>query len=199
MKQLNSSYTFILFCITAALFVSCGNDPTPKPKAMLRLEYPEPQYEKTDIDLPFTFEKNILADSVGKVKISKKGAVKGIDIVYPTLKGTIFLTYKEVKSPATLRKYLLDAQKITLKHTQIADEIEGELYENKDHNVYGMFYEVGGNAASQSQFYLTDSSSHFLNGSLYFFTKPNYVSIQPAAQYLIDDIKAIMETVRWKN
>jgi len=199
LKHITRLNNLIILCITVSMFTSCGSDPTPKPKAMLRLEYPEPQYEKTDIRLPFTFEKNILADSIGNVKISKQGAVKGIDIVYPTLKGTIFLTYKEVKSPETLRKYLLDAQKITLKHTQIADEIEGELYENKEHNVYGMFYQVGGNAASQSQFYLTDSSSHFLNGSLYFFTKPNYDSIQPAAQYLIDDIKAIMETVRWKN
>lgn len=199
MKSPNKLVSFFLYCIVVSILVGCGQDPIPKPNAMLRLEYPEPQYQTTTTDLPFTFEKNLLADSISGVKISNNGASNGIDIVYPSLKGTIYLTYKEVKNPDMLRTYLIDAQKITLKHTQIADEIEGELYENKDHRVFGMFYEIGGNAASQSQFYLTDSTNHFLNGSLYFYTKPNYDSILPAANYLINDIKAIMETVRWKN
>ena len=62
-----------------------------------------------------------------------------------------------------------------------------------------MFYEVGGNAASQSQFYVTDSMRHFLTGSLYFYAKPNYDSILPAAHYLQQDIKHIMETVQWQS
>ena len=49
----------LLFIIT--LFVSCGNDPVPKPKAFLRLEYPKAQYVEVNTQLPFTFEKNILA------------------------------------------------------------------------------------------------------------------------------------------
>jgi gliding motility-associated lipoprotein GldD len=62
-----------------------------------------------------------------------------------------------------------------------------------------MFYEVGGNAASQSQFYVTDSINHFITGSLYFYAKPNYDSILPAANYLQKDIKRIMESLEWKN
>ena len=188
-----------MFSIVATIFISCGSDPIPKPKAMLRLEYPEPKYETITTELPFSFEKNLFAEPISGAKLSKNGATQGIDIEYPSLKGTIYLTYKEIKNPEMLRTYLIDAQKLTLKHTQIADQIEGELYENKDHRVFGMFYEIGGNAASQSQFYITDSTNHFLNGSLYFYAKPNYDSILPAAHYLINDIKAIMETVRWEN
>ena len=62
-----------------------------------------------------------------------------------------------------------------------------------------MFYEVGGNAASQSQFYVTDSINHFLTGSLYFYAKPNYDSIYPAAEYLKKDIRQLMETINGKN
>ena len=61
-----------------------------------------------------------------------------------------------------------------------------------------MFYEVDGNAASQSQFYVTDSTKHFLTGSIYFNAKPNFDSIHPAAFYLKNDIRKIMETIRWK-
>ena len=61
-----------------------------------------------------------------------------------------------------------------------------------------MFYEVDGNAASQSQFYITDSTRHFITGSIYFRVRPNYDSIYPAAMYLKKDIRRIMETAYWK-
>ena len=108
------------------------------------------------------------------------------------------MTYKKIKSEEKLISYLRDAQNFTQKHTQKADEIAERLYENQERKVYGMFYEVGGNAASQSQFYVTDSTNHFLTGSLYFYTKPNYDSILPASNYLQRDIQRIMESVIWK-
>ena len=93
----------------------------------------------------------------------------------------------------------MDAQNITQKHSQKADEITEQPYINPERKVYGMFYEVGGNAASQSQFYVTDSTRHFITGSLYFYTKPNYDSILPAAHYLKRDIQHLMETIKWKE
>ena len=61
-----------------------------------------------------------------------------------------------------------------------------------------MFYQVGGNAASNTQFYLTDSIQHFVTGSVYFYSKPNYDSIMPASSYIKDDMKTLMETMKWK-
>ncbi|HMC00177.1 MAG TPA: gliding motility lipoprotein GldD [Flavobacteriaceae bacterium] len=187
----------IVFIITIACF-SCGNDPVPKPKAFLRLEYPEANYDKAQTDLPFTFEKNILASKMTANLIDSDTESYGVTIEYPILKGTIFLTYKTINTRENLIVFLKDAQNFTQKHTIKADEITEQLYKNDKRKVYGMFYEVGGNAASQSQFYITDSISHFLTGSLYFYAKPNYDSILPAANYLQKDIKHIMETVEWK-
>ncbi len=186
----------LLFIIT--LFVSCGNDPVPKPKAFLRLEYPKAQYVEVNTQLPFTFEKNILANNIGTIKISRDKKTIGFDITYPLLKGTIYFTYKKIENN-NLEAFLIDAQNITQKHAQKADEIIFSPYENKLNKVYGMLYEVGGNTASQSQFYITDSLNHFLTGSLYFYTKPNYDSILPAANYLKKDIQHIMETIHWKK
>lgn len=92
-----------------------------------------------------------------------------------------------------------DAQNLTQKHTIKADEISSNLYENPEEKVYGMIYEIGGDAASQSQFYVTDSINHFVSGSLYFYAKPNYDSIYPAAEYLKKDIKRLMESIEWKK
>ena len=180
------------------LLLSCGNDPIPKPKAFLRLEYPKPEYTLVETKLPFTFEKNILATDVSKIKTTVNGKSQAIDLEYSKLKGTIFLTYKNIAKD-NLKLYLLDAQNITQKHTQKADEIVEQPYVNSQNKAYGMYYEVGGNAASQSQFYLTDSINHFVTGSLYFYAKPNYDSILPASEYLKNDIRHIMETLKWKE
>ncbi len=178
--------------------ISCRNDPVPKPKAFLRLEYPAHKYVQIQQDLPFTFEKNIFAKDVSNIKISNDQKSYSLDISYPSLKGTIYITYKEIINK-NLEPYLIDAQNITQKHSQRADEIVEQPYLNFENKVFGMFYEVGGNAASQSQFYVTDSINHFLTGSLYFYAKPNYDSILPAADYLKKDIQHIMETIRWKE
>lgn len=180
--------------------VSCGSDPVPKPHAYLRLEYPEPIYTEESLDgVPFSFDKNLLATKMSSQMLKSDTRSYGITLEYPAMKGTIYLTYKDVESSKEhLTDFLRDAQNFTQKHTIKADEITEQVYNNKEHKVYGMFYEVGGNAASQSQFYITDSINHFLTGSLYFYAKPNYDSILPAANYLKNDIKHIMETVRWK-
>lgn len=181
----------------ALAFSACGDDPLPKPKALLRLDIPQAKYKPAQLPLPFSFEKNALAEPIGSVKVDKANNMYGIDVHYPSLKGTIYLTYKTVND-TNLVVLLRDAQNITQKHVSKADEIVEQPYLNNDKKVFGMFYEVGGNAASQSQFYVTDSVNHFLSGSLYFYAKPNYDSIYPAAVYLKNDIKHIMETLKWK-
>lgn len=183
-----------LFC---ALLLSCNNEDTlPKPKAYLRLDYPSASYKKVKTPLPFSFEKNELSNQIKAIKSS--GTSKGINITYPSLKATIYLTYKTVKD-GNLDSLLRDSQNLTQKHTIKADEIVYDFFENPAEKVYGMFYEIGGDAASQSQFYVTDSINHFLSGSLYFYVKPNYDSIYPASEYLKKDIKRIMETVSWEH
>ena len=179
---------------------SCENDVIPKPKALLRLEYPEAIYKVEDIEkMPFTFYRNSLGKNMRTKTLKGNTKSYGINIEYPQLKGTIYLTYKGVNGNRDyLNNFLRDAQNFTQEHTQKADEIAEQPFEDNKRKVYGMFYEVGGNAASQSQFYVTDSVNHFITGSLYFYAKPNYDSILPAAHYLKKDIKHIMETLEWK-
>lgn len=183
---------FFLFTI-----LSCGDETLPKPNAYLRLDYPTPNYKRVDVDVPFSFEKNTLAQSITEIKSSENGNSYSVNIEYPSLKGTLYLNYKKVREDNFI-KLLRDAQNLTQKHTQKADEIQSNFFEYPEKRIYGMFYEVDGNAASQSQFYATDSINHFLSGSLYFNTAPNYDSIYPAAVYLRNDIKRVMESLEWK-
>ncbi|WP_297791622.1 gliding motility lipoprotein GldD [uncultured Eudoraea sp.] len=180
---------YLLFLVFAVITVSCKEDYIPKPKAMLRLEYPSSQAD-TLVTEKFQFEYNKMA------KITKNRNF-AVTLDYPVMKGSIFLTYKKVDN--NLEELLTDAQKLSYEHVVKADNIMEQPFINEKDLVYGMFYEVLGNAASQAQFYVTDSTNHFVTGSLYFRAKPNYDSIYPAAVYLQKDIRRIMETLRWKN
>jgi gliding motility-associated lipoprotein GldD len=179
---------------------SCNEDYVPKPKGFLRLDYPEAKYIKPNLNnLPFTFETNLLAKQISSKLLNGTTESYGVNIEYPSLKGTVYLTYKAIGADnKNLDDFLRDSQKLTLEHTIKADEIPKYPYENLEHKVYGMLSEVKGDVASPAQFYVTDSVNHFLTGSLYFKVKPNYDSILPAANYLQKDIKHIMETLRWK-
>ena len=173
------------------LFASCADEQQPKPKAFLSMEYPAAEYEILNRNCPYVFEKNKWAN------VEKPAVAKNcwLNLNYELLNGTIFITYQPVHN--NLDSLLRDAQKLPLQHTIKADAIEGDIYTNPLHKTYGMFYEVTGNAASQAQFYLTDSVEHFLTGSVYFNAQPNYDSILPAAAYLKKDIRHLMETVEW--
>nr|WP_229796800.1 gliding motility lipoprotein GldD [Algibacter mikhailovii] len=198
-KPMYSNIIKSFIALSFFVMTSCGEDYIPKPKALLRLEYPEATYIKTDLDIPFSFEINELAKKVKAKKVIAATNSYGINLEYPELKGTIFLTYKAIdKKEKNLRDFLRDAQNFTQKHTVKADEIPVTAYQNDERKVYGSFAEVKGNVASPAQFYVTDSLNHFLTGSLYFYAKPNYDSILPAAHYLQKDIRHIMETVTWK-
>lgn len=160
----------------------------PKPKGMLRLEYPESSGGMVETG-HYLFELNSIANIKSKDSSS-------LTLDYPKMKGSIFITYKNVND--NLEKLLADAQKLSYGHAVKADAIYPKEFINESERVYGMFYEVKGDAASQAQFYVTDSTRHFVTGSLYFYAKPNYDSIYPAAIYLQKDIRRIMETLRWK-
>jgi gliding motility-associated lipoprotein GldD len=184
----------LIFITLFGSLISCGDEVQPKPDAYLALEYPSAVYsDYPNENCPYSFEKNRIA----VVTPSRVGNECWINLEYPDLKGTIFITYQPVQN--NLDSLLTDAQKLPLRHTIKADAIEGSVYTNDFHRTYGMFYQVSGNAASQAQFYLTDSLNHFLTGSVYFEAQPNFDSILPAAAYLKNDIRHLMETVEWKE
>ena len=98
---------------------------------------------------------------------------------------------------SNLNSLLRDAQKLAYDHAVKAESIPEQPFVNNDKDVYGMFYMINGNAATQAEFYATDSINHFLNAAIYFEAKPNFDSIYPAVMYLRNDMRIIMETLEW--
>ncbi|MEH6763562.1 MAG: gliding motility lipoprotein GldD [Aequorivita antarctica] len=184
-----NSFVF-LFLSGLLILTSCEDDVLVKPSAMLRLDYPKPEYRTIKTDCPYSFSMNENTTIVHKKDCN-------INITYPNMKATLYLTYNDVRSN-NLDSLLRDAQNLAYDHTSKANSIPEQPFVNPDKKVYGMFYMINGNAATQAEFYITDSINHFLNGALYFDAKPNFDSIYPAVVYLREDIRKLMETITWK-
>jgi gliding motility-associated lipoprotein GldD len=189
MKAIQKFMGLGIAALFGVLVTSCGDETVPKPKAYLRLDYPEATYKLYDGSCPYNFGVNELA------KVKDKGQCN-LTLEYPKMRATVYLNYKPVNG--NLEVLLRDAQKLTYEHVIKADEIQEQPFMNDEKKVYGMFYQVGGNAATNAQFYVTDSTRHFLTGSVYFYAKPNFDSVLPAASYIKDDMRNIMETIKWK-
>ncbi|ADV48414.1 gliding motility lipoprotein GldD [Cellulophaga sp. E16_2] len=184
----NKLSVFLILIVLAA--VGCEEENVmPKPKAMLRLDYPIAKEALLDAD-HFSFNYNDRATPIIKNQ-------SAIIIDYPSMKGSIFVTHKNIDG--NLQKLIADAEKLSMEHMKKADNIQPRTFINEENRVYGTYFQIIGDAASQSQFYLTDSVQNFITGSVYFYSKPNYDSILPAADYLQGDMRAIMETLRWKK
>jgi gliding motility-associated lipoprotein GldD len=189
--QLKIDMRIVIISLIVLFLYSCQDEIIIKPKAQLRLDYPAANYEKIKGDLPYQFQKNKLAKLVSK----KKNA---LNLYYPNMNATLYLTYQKVKGN-NIDSLLRDAQKLAYDHMIKAESIPEQLFVNEEQNVYGMFYMINGNAATQAEFYATDSLKHFLNGALYFKAKPNFDSIYPAVVYLRNDMRILMESLRWNN
>ena len=184
-----SKIVLVVAILGLVLLSGCKDKVLPKPSGYLRLDYPMAEYVNFENQCPFTFEINSKAIIKGEKDC-------GFTISYPKMKATIYWTYKPVNKD--INKLLHDAQKLTFEHVIKADDILEQPYLNPQKKVYGMFYQVGGNAATNSQFYVTDSTKHFITASVYFYAKPNFDSIMPAVSYIKNDMQRLMETLNWK-
>lgn len=176
------------------LLVACnGNDSfTPKPHGYFRINLPEKEYTTLDINCPYTFEYNKNA-RWEQVRHQCWG-----DIYYPSIKARVQMTYKPV-TENNLDTLLNDSRDLAFKHTVKADGIKEDLIAGKEENVYGILYQIRGEAASNLQFFATDSTNHYLRGVLYFYAEPNEDSLQPVNDYMYEEIVHLIETLKWQN
>ncbi len=206
------------------LLASCGGrDYSPKPQAYLRIDMPGhnywlvdtlPNYKPGDTIIfnqdtaivlwsenpyktfPFIFEANQCAE------LAEKDAPKGevwLDVRYPQWDGVVFLSYRRMHSPDDLKEQIDGSMRFLEQHYQVASGVEEQGYEDRENRVYGtVYYLKGSKVASTCQFWMTDSSTHFLRGSLFLNRTPNNDSLAPVLEYIQADIEHLVETLRWR-
>lgn len=197
MKILNVALFF------AAIFsiLSCNSDPEPRPKGYFRIQLPEKKYELFNRpEYPYSFEypayAQVIKDSTFFDDVAENPY--WINLSFPQFDAKIHISYKNITDAASLQKLVDDAFSLTGKHSIKANAIDELPIQGADH-ANGFLFDVGGNAATGKQFYLTDSTRNFIRGALYFNATPNYDSIKPVEDFLYRDIEHFIKTFRWTN
>ncbi len=189
-------YAFIF--ILAAL-MACNSDYTIKRRSYYRIDLPRHEYQTFEkAGFPYSFEYPKYASVVQDSTFFEETAENPywINVEFPTFNGKIYISYKDV-TKNDFEKLVNDAFNMTYKHTAKATEIRDSLMRTPA-GVSGVFFEVGGNAATAKQFFLTDSTSHFIRGALYFDATPNADSLNIVNDFLETDMKHLINTLRWK-
>ncbi len=184
--------SFLLLAL-GLITASCERSFTPKPTGYVRIDTPEKEYRLYD-DQPFySFE---IPSYARVVQYNRAGESGWISLVVPQVNGTIHLSYKPVTG--NLGDYITDCRTLAYKHTVKADGIEETPFIHRKDKRFGMVYDLSGDVASAVQFFITDSTTHFLRGSLYFNCPPNRDSLKPVIDFMREDIMQLIETTKWK-
>jgi len=187
---------YLSMLLVSLFILSCEEEINiPKPPTYLRLELPDHEYKLYSDNCAYQFE---IAKSYTVKKVSdENGETCHKDIDLGKLNGSIHLSFIDMVEPlSTYVNYVND--KID-EHKVKATGIEDRRILNKDKHVYCTFFELKGDVASPFQFYITDSTTKFVSGVVYFNSTPNYDSIRPSLEYLKVDLEHMIEKFEWKN
>src|SRR5688572_21330158 len=179
------------------LLIGCTQDYLPKPLGYNRLILPEPIYQSLPDTLPYTFEYSKHAKILNDTSwVSERF---WIEIYYPEIKANVHITFKRLANKEKLLKELMnDAYTLVAKHQIKAYAIDEVIVKTRSGRT-AIVAELDGEVPSQMQFTITDSTQNFLRGALYFNTKVNNDSLQPAIEYMKKDIMHMINTFDWNN
>lgn len=180
--------------ITVLIFFGCNGDKSyiPKPPTFLKIELEDRTYKDYISDCNFKFTK----PDYFNPKKAQHGTCN-LDIDFMRHNGTLHLSF--IKMDTTLSAYVNYAIDKVDEHKVKAIAIRDTNFINESNSAYGTFFELQGNVASPFQFYLTDSTNHFMSGVVYFNARPNYDSIRPVLHYVKEDLYKLMETFTWEE
>lgn len=214
MKNLTKLLLGLLMVTTA-----CNSPYTSKKKGYFKIDLPSHQYVTYDRpEFPYSFEYptygRIIQDSTYFDSTPENNYWVNVD--FPSMNARLFLSYKIIggKAPFKIKQadggyrdsvginqfdlMVNDAFNLTNKNDVIASNISDSLIKTP-HGISGVYFKVGGNAATARQFFLSDTVHHFIRGALYFESTPNADSIKPVLEFLSKDMDHLINSFRWKN
>lgn len=199
-QKLNTGCRLVV--VMALLTVAgCKEKFSPRPRGFFRISFPEKVYHPLDNHFPYRF------DIPAYMKVSpdrdNPGQPFWINLESPANKAEVHISYYNLRAKAGSSRGLLpelmeEARELAYKHSIKADAIEERIYVNPDAGIFGTVYQIKGNAASPMQFFLTDSTQHFLRGALYIRATPDIDSLKPVIDFLEQDIIHLIETAKWR-
>lgn len=193
---------YLIVILAAVILTACGRSelPVPKPRSFPRILYPErniqpmgPAFCSFDFDFPDyaqVEQKELYFDE-------KPVDPCWFDLYIPAFEGRIHFSYYPINSQEEWEEKRDQAFKLAGFHNKRASKITETPISRPD-GLGGMAFDIDGPAASPYQFFLTDSSQHFVRAALYFNTQSRPDSLKPIINYVVEDIENLIETFEWK-
>jgi gliding motility-associated lipoprotein GldD len=199
MNKMKLSLGVLLIALVAFgtwYFLIADDHYLPKPIGYFQIDLPEKKYQdyQTNCDLAFDIP------AYAKVELFRETTVSDtcrFNIFYPRFNARIHCTYLPVGNNFDV--LIDDVNDIAWTHEAKASALKATRISDDARKVYGVVFDIEGDAASQSQFFLTDSVNHFFRGALYFYNRPNPDSIAPVLAFVREDIERLLQTTRWNG
>ncbi len=187
-------YIFLLL-LSLVFLQACNEQYTPKPRGYFRIDLPKHAYHSFDSIFPYSFDYPVYA-KLGPDPFAPDEPF-WLNIDFPKFRGRLHLSYKKIDG--NLIEYLEDSRQFVMKHIPKASAINDSLIYDRERKVYGLIYQIEGmGAASPCQFFITDSTTHFVRGALYFDVVPNNDSLAPVIAFIRKDIDHLLNTFEWR-
>jgi gliding motility-associated lipoprotein GldD len=190
-----------LIILALPCFMSaCNSDYIIKPRGYFKIQLPKKNYQNFDkADYPYSFEYpsygTIVKDSLFFDK--KTENPYWINIDFPQFRSRIHISYKNI-GRNNFDSLVNDAFTMSYKqHTYKASAIDPRPFTTPN-GIEGIFFTLRGNTATANQFFVTDTTKHFLRGALYFEATPNEDSLRPVNEFLKKDLEHLINTIKWK-
>jgi gliding motility-associated lipoprotein GldD len=197
MKSKSHLQRFILLAsLTASGLSACRDAPTPKPRGYHRISIPEASYRRYDHPCGIHFD----VPQYSKIELivqKKKSQDHWFNLAFPNFEAKVHCSYIPLQSESHFYGMLEDAHQMVFAHEMKASGIAANGFDFPKNNVSGLLYELSGPVATPLQFLATDSTQHFLRGSVYFNHVPNPDSIAPALEQVKKDLVHLIETLKW--
>ncbi|MFN3758390.1 MAG: gliding motility lipoprotein GldD [Algoriphagus aquaeductus] len=173
---------------------SCDKIWLPKPPGYNRIDLPRHDYQKLEQGFPYQldFSKYSLVEP-DSFNLTEKN---WINLNYRDFGAKVHLTYKKIGGNTEFKTLSNDAFKLTAKHQIKAYGIE-EAVLITPNGYSAVVAELSGEVPTQFQFFVTDSTTHFLRGALYFNTAMKNDSLAPVIEYIKIDMTHLINSVKF--
>jgi gliding motility-associated lipoprotein GldD len=191
----------IFFIVSLFILFACNSNYTiGKKRGYFKIDFPQKAYKTFDEPgYPYKFEYPVYSNIIKDTTFfeNKPENPWWINIDFPQFAARVHVSYKEI-GKNKFDSLVNDAFQLSYKqHTRVATSIENSEIITPN-NIHGMYFTLGGNTATANQFFLTDSTKHFLRGALYFAATPNEDSIAIVNDFLKQDLLHLINTLKWK-
>ncbi len=190
----------LILLVFPCVIAACNSDYIIKPRGYFKIELPKKNYQSFDkTGYPYSFEYptygTVIKDSLFFEK--KTENPYWINIDFPQFRSRIHISYKNI-GKNNFDSLVNDAFTMSYKqHTYKASAIDPKPFTTPN-GIEGIFFTLRGNTATANQFFVTDTTKHFLRGALYFEATPNEDSLRPVNEFLKKDLEHLINTIRWK-